>query len=211
MKSISGSKIYRYYFRFIDEDIVSSRVAAASRRFHARVAADRKRVTYANRSIIVAEKSSLAHAARLCTEQINWSTPTATYHSHLHKRAREPAFPASISLLLECPAVRPTPAISHHPRLDRPIEKTGPVQTGVSNVCGRDEMQTGAILFIVRRPYTYRALPVLGARAGPNAARNGSICLTTPRSSLVVINRMLFARSSSLRSFFFRARHKRAK
>lgn len=58
----------------------------------------------------------------------------------------------------------------------RPIEKTGPVQTGVSNVCERDEMQTGAILFIVRRLYTYRALPVLGVQ-GWTECRQGRIYL----------------------------------
>lgn len=79
------------------------------------------------------------------------------------------AFPASISLLLEYSArfaqPSPPPPPQFHttpPGRSRPIEKTGPVQTGVSNVCERDEMQTGAILFIVRRLYTYRALPVPG-------------------------------------------------
>lgn len=118
---------------------------------------------------------------RLCTEQINWSTPTATYHLHLHKRARpspRSRFLRQFRYYLSARrAARPTPAISHHrlvPVPSRPIEKTEPVQTGVSNVCERDEMQTGAILFIVRRLYMYRALPVLGRAA---ECRQGRIYL----------------------------------
>jgi hypothetical protein len=101
------------------------------------------------------------------------------------------AFPASISLLLECPArprrnprnFTPSPLVPLPPPMPpcplrgrgwpwRPIEKTGPVRAGVSNVCGRDEMQTGAILFIVRRLYTYRR-----GFAGRAECRQGRIYL----------------------------------
>jgi len=152
------------------------------------VIADHSRITYANRSIIVAEKSSLAHAARLCTEQINWSTtpppfsPTAITRIYISARARVRARVSCVNFVITWvpSTVRPTPAISHQPSSRAALSKRpNRFRRGVSNVCERDEMQTGAILFIVRRLYTYRALLVLG-RLGMTPGTD-SICFTTEK------------------------------
>jgi len=110
--------------------------------------------------------------------------PTAITRIYISARA-----PARVHARVSCinfvitwvpGTVRPTPAISHQPSSRAVLSKRPDrFRRGVSNVCERDEMQTGAILFIVRRLYTYRALPVHG-RLGMTPGTD-SICFTTEK------------------------------
>lgn len=101
--------------------------------------------------------------------------PTAITRIYISARARVRVRVSCVNFVITWVpgTARPTPAISHQPSSRAALSKRPDrFRRGVSNVCERDEMQTGAILFIVRRLYTYRALPA-GARQARNDARDG--------------------------------------
>lgn len=114
-----------------------------------------------------------------------FSPPTAITRIYISARARVRVSCVNFVITWVAGTVRPTPAISHQPsgraEPSRAALSKRPdrFRRGVSNVCERDEMQTGAILFIVRRLYTYRALPLLG-RLGMTPGTD-SICFTTEK------------------------------
>lgn len=132
------------------------------------------------------EKSSLAHAARLCTEQINWSTPTATYHSHLHKRVRSPRsrflrqFRYYLSTRhgsLNSPQFHTTPSGRDR---TRPIEKTGPAFRRALVMCASAMKCKQAQYYSLFVGFTRTGAFAGCWEPGLNAAaRDGSICSTT--------------------------------
>lgn len=134
-----------------------------------------------NRSIIVVERSSLAHAARLCTEQINWSTPTATYHSHLHKRVRVRARVSCVNFVITwvLATVRSTPAISHHPSGRAALSKRPGRFRRALVMCASAMKCKQAQYYSLFVGFTRTGLCRCWGRAELNAARDGSICSTT--------------------------------
>lgn len=129
--------------------------------------------------------------------------PLDRYHSHLHKRAHSSSrIPRQFRYYLSARLVRPPqfhtslrsrrlPPLPPFPPSYPPLSKRpGPgFRRGVSNVCERDEMQTGAILFIVRPGFTHTGLrPV--ARAGTEWRQGRIFYLPCDWKSAHVINQM---------------------
>lgn len=94
--------------------------------------------------------------------------------------SRAATFPASISLLLECPAVRPTPAISHHPRPAALSKRPDRFRRALV-MCASAMKCKQAQYYSLFAGFTRTGLCRCARRraAGPNTARDGSICFTT--------------------------------